>query len=47
MKWARGHNPYADAALLASRRASSRLKRVIKLGEDGTGIIEEGAPGIS
>jgi predicted Zn-dependent protease len=46
MKGACGYDPYADSAFLASRRAPSRFKSMIELGEDSTGIIEEGAPGI-
>src|SRR5690349_20445946 len=46
MKRACGHDPYADSAFLAPRRATSRFKRMIQLGEDSTGILEEGAPGI-
>jgi len=46
MKWTRGHNPYADPALLAPRRAPGRFKSVIELGKDSTSIIKEGAPGV-
>jgi hypothetical protein len=46
MKGACGHNPYADSAFLASRRAPSRFKSMIELGEDSAGNIQEGAPSI-
>src|SRR5262249_36109435 len=46
MKGTRGHNPYADPALLASRRAPSCFKCVIELGKDSARIDKEGAPGI-
>src|SRR5215467_11189266 len=46
MKGTRGHNPYADPALLAPRRAPSCFKGVIELGEDSARIDKEGAPGI-
>src|SRR5438309_10689863 len=46
MKWTRGHNPDADAALLASRRAPCRIESMIELSKDRAGIVEKGAPGV-
>ena len=46
MKWTRGHNPDADSALFASRRAPCRFKSMIELSKDRAGIVEEGAPGV-
>jgi hypothetical protein len=46
MKWTRGHNPDADSALFASRRAPCRFKRMIELSKDRAGIVEERASGI-
>src|SRR5262244_3543585 len=46
MKWTRGHNPDADSALLASRRAPCRIKSMIELSKDRAGMVEEGAPGV-
>jgi hypothetical protein len=46
MKWTRGHNPAANSALLASRRAPCRIESMIELSKDRSGIVEKGAPGV-
>jgi hypothetical protein len=46
MKWTRGHNPDADSAFFAPRRAPCRFKSMIELSKDRAGIVEERAPGI-
>jgi hypothetical protein len=46
MKWTRGHDPDADAPLLASRRAPCRIKSMLELGKDRAGIVEKSTPGV-
>ena len=39
MKWTRGGNPYAELALLASRRAPCSIKCTVEMREHCTGIV--------
>src|SRR5215467_323978 len=46
MKWTRGHNPDADSALFASRRAPCGFKSMIEPSKHRAGIVEEGTPSV-